>query len=413
MFKLFANAQVLQTDMSIRHCDILVQDDVFYDLLEPGVKSSKPIESEVDLDGQLVFPGMINSHDHLIDSCWTGLGKTPAANWFEWNQSVHESSEYRLMQKLSVTDLYVIGMYKNIISGATTVVDHFPAEISGTFTGHPLVSLLEHFYLAHSVSNHQLKWGSNPAEQFKQARGILPFIIHVGEGTHQDIREEIEQLNRLGAIEKNTVLVNGTFLEDTELQLIASRGSAIVWLPNSSERIFGRQPDINKILELKIPVTIGTDSSITGTTNLLAELKSAWQYSQKHLNGRISARDLVKMVTSDAARIFGIEKQVGAVVPGRKADFIVFNQQADTDIFEQFISMKPENFSMVVHQGMMMVGNDEFRKISAIDFSQYSEVKINNTAKILYGQPSQLLERMRHKLGSEIIFPFFNISSED
>ena len=275
MFKLFANAQVLQPDMSLQHCDLLVQDDSLYDLLEPGSKCNKPVESEVDLDGQIVFPGLINSHDHLIDSCWTGLGKVPSANWFEWDRSVHETPEYRLMQKLSVTDLYVIGMYKNMVSGATTVVDHFPAEVSGTFTGHPLVSLLEHYYMAHSVSHHQLKWGSNAGEQFRQAHGILPFIIHAGEGTHQDIREEMEQLNRMGAIDKNTVLVNCTFLEEAELQLIAARGATIVWLPTSSERIFGRQPDIKKILELKIPLTIGTDSSITGSRNLLAELKKA------------------------------------------------------------------------------------------------------------------------------------------
>lgn len=413
MFKLFANAMALQPDMSLRHCDILVQDDSFYDLLEPGTQSNKPIESEVDLQGQTVFPGMINAHDHLIDSCWTGLGTTPVENWYEWDKSVHESPEFRLMQKLSVTDLYVIGMYKNIISGVTTVVDHFPTEVSSTFTGHPLVSILEHYYMAHSFSAHQLKWGASPVEQFKQARGILPFMIHAGEGTHQDIREEIEQLNRIGAIEKNTVIVNGTFLEETELQLIASRGAAIVWLPSSSERIFGQQPDIKRIMEFNIPLTIGTDSSITGATNLLADLKKAADYSQRHLAGAISAKDLVRMVTIDASRIFSIEKQAGAITPGRKADFIVFKEKPDSDIFEQFINMRPENFSLVVHQGTMIVGNDEFRRISAIDFSQYSEVKLNGSAKILFGQPSQLLERMRHKLNSEIVFPFFNIALED
>jgi len=413
MFKLFANAQVLQPDLSIKHCDILVQDDCFYDLLEPGTPCSKPVESEVDLGGQMVFPGLINAHDHLIDSCWTGLGTTPVENWFDWDRSVHESYEYKLMQRLSVTDLYVVGMYKNIISGATTVVDHFPAEISATFNGHPLVSLLEHFYMAHSVSHHQLKWGANPAEQFRQARGILPFIIHAGEGSHQEIREEIEQLNRMGAIEKNTVLVNGTFLEEADLQLIASRGAAIVWLPTSSERIFARHPDIKKIIELGIPLTIGTDSSTSGSTTLLAELKKAWQYAKDHLDGAIIARDLIKMATSDAARIFGIEKQTGSILPGRRADFIVFKQQPDCDIFEQFISMKPAHFSMVVHKGMMMIGNDEFRKISAIDFSQYSEVKIDGMTKILYGQPSQLIERIRHKLNSAVVFPYFDIASED
>ncbi|KAF1079165.1 MAG: hypothetical protein GQF41_4514 [Candidatus Rifleibacterium amylolyticum] len=413
MFKLFANAQVLQPDMSIRHCDILVQDDCFYDLLEPGATCSKPVESEVDLGGQMVIPGLINAHDHLIDTCWTGLGETPVENWYEWNRSVHESKEYKLMQRLSVTDLYVIGMYKNIVSGATTVVDHFPSEISATFIGHPLVSLLEHFYMAHSVSQHQLKWGSNPAEQFRQARGILPFIIHVGEGKHQEIREEMEQLNRMGAIDKNTVLVNATFLEEADLQLIASRGSTIVWLPTSSSRIFGRHPDVNKIKELGIQLLIGTDSSITGSTSLLSELNRAWQFSQEHLASSITAKDLVKMATIDAAKVFGIEKIAGSVVPGRRADFVVFQQQPEGDVFEQFLKMRPENFSMVVHKGTMIIGNDEFRKISAIDFSQYSEVKLNGKTKILYGQPSQLLERMRHKLNSGIVFPFFDISCED
>ena len=413
MFKLFANAQVLQPDMSIKHCDLLVQDDCFYDLLEPGAPCNKPVESEVDLDGQMVFPGLINAHDHLIDTCWTGLGETPVENWFEWDKSVRESREYKLMQRLSVTDLYVIGMYKNIISGATTVVDHFPSEVSATFTGHNLVSLLEHFYMAHSVSHHQLKWGSNPAEQFRQARGILPFIIHAGEGFHQDIREEIEQLNRMGAIEKNTILVNCTFLEEADLQLIAAKGSAIVWLPTSSSRIFGRHPNIKRIRELGIPLIVGTDSSITGSTSFLAELHNAWKYSQENLQSSLTAKDLVKMATLDTAKIFGIEKQAGSILPGRKADFIVFQPQPDGDIFEQFIKMKPENFSMVMHKGTMIIGNDEFRKISAIDFSQYSEVKIDGAAKILYGQPSQLLERIRHKLDEAIVFPFFDVASED
>lgn len=413
MYKLFANTRVLQPDMTLRHCDLLVRDDCFYDLLEPGSECDKPIESEVDLDGQVIFPGMINAHDHLIDTCWTGLGKTPVENWFEWNASVHESPEYKLMQRLSVTDLYVLGMYKNIVSGATTVVDHFPQEVSSTFTGHPLVSLLEHFYLAHSVSHHQLQWSSNIAEQFRQARGILPFMIHSGEGTHQDIREEIEQLNRMGAIDKNTVLVNATFLEEADLQLIAAKGAAIVWLPTSSTKIFGRQPNIALIKELGIPLSIGSDSSMSGSTTLLAELKKARDYSREQLQASITAKDLVRMVTTDAARIFGIEKQSGCISPGRRADFIVFRHDSESDVFAHFIDLRPEDFSMVVHKGTMMVGDDEFRKISAIDFSQYSEVKLNGQTKILYGQPSQLLTRIRHKLDSDIVFPFFDIAEED
>ncbi len=413
MFKLFANGRVLRADFSLQPASILVQDDIVYDILNPGQVPLKPVDSEIDLEGKIVFPGMINSHDHLIDTCWKGLGEVPVKNWPAWDTSMRQSTEYRLLQKLSVTDLYVIGMYKNVVSGTTTVVDHFPAEVSSTFARHELVSLLEHFYLAHSVSAHQLQWGRNIQEQFSQARGILPFIIHIGEGTDKDFSEELETLNRLGALDRNTVLVNGTFLQDADLQMIASRGSSLVWLPCSSERIFGRQPDIGRILDLGIQLSIGTDSSCSGASNLLADMKMALQFSRNYLGGRLTAQNIFEMVTAEAAKIFGIEKQAGVIEPGKRADFIVFEADETTDLFEQFIMSRPEQFSMVVHNGTMITGNDEFRKISSVDFSQYSEVRLNGVAKLIYGRPIQMLERIRHKLDREIIFPFFDITSEE
>jgi len=381
--------------------------------MAPDQKPIKPVDSEIDLEGRFVFPGLINSHDHLIDTCWTSLGSFPVQNWYEWDHSARASDEYKQLQRLSVTDLYIIGMYKNAISGVTTVVDHFPAEVSGTFVRHELTSLLEHFYLAHSVSSHQLSWGRNIAEQFSQARGILPFIIHIGEGTDKEISEELETLNRMGALDRNTVLANGTFLQEGDLQVIASKNSSLIWLPTSSQNIFNHQPDISRILDLGIPMALGTDSSTTGATNLLAEMKAALNYSQNCLNGRLSGKDIVEMATITAARIFGIEKNQGSIAHGKSADFVVFENVDGSDPFECFINHRPEYFSMVVHKGNMITGNDEFRKISSVDFSQYSEVRVNGVTRLLYGRPVQMLERIRHKLGHEIVFPFFNIEAED
>ncbi len=413
MFKLFSNCQILQPDLSLKKGNILVQDDTIYDICYSDVPQGKPVDSEIDLEGHIVFPGMINSHDHLVDTCWHGLGETPAENWYEWYQTARASEDYKLLQKLSVTDLYIAGMYKNVISGATTIVDHFPAEVSKTFSGHPLATLLEHFYLAHSVSSYQLQWGKNTSDQFKQARGILPFIIHAGEGKSREISEEIECLNRMGALEKNTVIINGCFLQQQDLQLIASKGASIVWLPTSSQKIFGQQPDIAKILDLGISLAIGTDSSISGSSDILSELRFAMEFSKKSLNGLLKPSDIIRMVTSGAAKIFGIDKAAGELAPGKRADMIIFEADPTLDHCENFLRKKPENFAMVIHRGTMIVGNDEFRKMSSVDFSQYSEVKIRGTAKLLLGQPVQLLERIRHKVSKEVIFPFFDITSED
>ncbi|MEW6711595.1 MAG: amidohydrolase family protein, partial [Candidatus Riflebacteria bacterium] len=124
-------------------------------------------------------------------------------------------------------------------------------------------------------------------------------------------------------------------------------------------------------------------------------------------------RDLFKAVTVSPARIFGIEKAVGTIQAGKKADLIVFRTDDEEDPFETFFRLNAEQFSMVVHNGSMIIGNDEFRKVSAIDFSLYSEVRVNNSSKILYGRPVQLIERINHKLGRQMNFPFFPIQAED
>ena len=303
MLKLFRNGNVLQADLSFKRANLVIQEDLIYDVLEPDQMPLKPVDTEIDLDGQFVFPGLINGHDHLVDTCWTGIGEVPAENWYEWDASARASSEYKDMQRLSVADLYILGMYKNVLSGATTVVDHFPAEISQTFYQHPLTSLLEHLYLAHSVSSKQLHWGRNIAEEYKSTRGVIPFLIHMGQGKDKEIREELETLNRLGALENNTVLADCCHLNLTDLQLIAAKGASIVWLPFASQRIFACQPDLNSILDLKIPFCIGTESSATGSGGMLGELKNALKFSQEQLGGRLTATDLVRSATIDAAKI--------------------------------------------------------------------------------------------------------------
>jgi cytosine/adenosine deaminase-related metal-dependent hydrolase len=414
MLKLFRNGKILYPDFSIKKANLLIQDDIIYDIFPPEEVPLKPIDADINLEGQIIFPGLINAHDHLVDTCWQGLGATPVENWYDWDTSVKESDSYKAMQKLSVTDLYTLGMYKNVISGATTVVDHFPSEVSKTFQKHQLVSLLEHYYLTHSVSSHQLHWGRNISEEFKNASGIIPFILHIGQGTSKEIREELETLNRLGALGENTILVDGCFLTENDLQLIASKRSSMVWLPKASQRIFAKQPDIEKILELKIPLTIGTDSSVTGSADLLSELRVARDICKNHFNDCLNGEQLLKMVTLDAAKIFGIEKLAGSIEPGKSADFVIFEEaQNCTDHFEHFINLNTEDLSMVVHKGAMVIGNEEFRSFASVDFSLYSEVRFNNSSKILFGRPIQLMDRICHKLDMDLKFPFFPVSGEE
>lgn len=413
MFKLFKNAKVLQPDFSIKKTNILIRDESIYEIYDEGVSPDKPYDSEIDLDGHYLFPGLINSHDHLIDTCWKKLGKTPANTWLEWHNSVHASYDYKLMQRLSVADLYTLGIYKNTLSGVTTVIDHFPSEVSGTFMEHSMITVQDHIYVAHSVSDDRLEWCGNLSDQYKRTGGILPFITHVGEGNTEELKDEPESLNRMGALASNTVLASGVFLDEESLQLIATKKASMIWLPSASENVYGRQPNVKLIMELGIPLTIGTDSSNTGSSNLFGEFKIAKKYSENYCNNSITNQKLLEMTTIGAAKIFGIDKAVGSIAIGKMANLIAFEEEYGKDPFEQFINLKPEDFTMVVHKGRMIYGNSDFRRIPTIDFGKYSEIRVRNNSKLLYGRPIQLLERIRHKLDEDIVFPFLDIESDE
>ncbi len=412
MFVLYKNVKALQPDFTIKKQNILIQDDMIYDVLEVDELPNKPLDEEINLEGKFVFPGLINAHDHLIDTLWKKFGTTPADTWIEWRESVINDEDYKLAQRLSVADLYTLGMYKNIISGSTTIVDHFPTEVSLPFIGHELTSLLRYAYIAHSVSEERLKWCGNLEEEYRKTNGILPFIIHMGEGNSKILKEELETLNRMGALSTNTVLVNGTYLDEEDINLIADKGASLVWLPNSSKNIYGKQPNIEACLKAGVKIAIGTDGANTGSSIIQEEFKTAMEYANEFSSPLLSPEDLTRMGTINGAEIFH-QKEVGSIAPSKTANLIVFKSKLGTDVFESFINLQPEDINLVIHKGKMVFGDNEFRRIPTVDFNQYSEIKLNGNTKVIYGQPLQLLERIRHKLDMDISFPFFNINTDD
>lgn len=411
MFKLFKNGRVLMPDFSFKLQNILLQGDNIHALFPVDKMPEVSVEMQIDIDGRYVFPGLINSHDHLVDTCWKCPLDKAYNNWYEWEQALKKTQDYIELQKLSITDLYIMGMYKNVISGATTIVDHFPREVSATFYNNPLASLLEHFYVAHSASPSQSDWGHNVTEQYNRSQSVLPFVLHAGEGIEKDEKEDIRTLDRLGVIGEHTVLAGCTFISDNDFELIRERQASVIWLPTSSQHRLNRQPDIKKILDLGIRFVIGTDSSITGSVNLLSELAKAQDYSSKILKDSLSSQTLVKAATIDAADVWGISKKQGSIMPGKRADLLIFEADSDEKCFDSFINMKPEDFSMIIHKGLLILSDDEFRRMSSLNFSHYSEVCLNGVSKLLYGRPVELLERIRHKINREVFYPFFPVTS--
>jgi hypothetical protein len=105
----------------------------------------------------------------------------------------------------------------------------------------------------------------------------------------------------------------------------------------------------------RVRIGLGSDWSPTGSKNLFGELKVAWLHSQHTLNGVFSARDVVAMATSDAARILKWENVLGTLQDGKLADLFIIDGTTG-DPYDALIRAKETDIQLVMINGIARYG---------------------------------------------------------
>lgn len=150
------------------------------------------------------------------------------------------------------------------------------------------------------------------------------------------------------------MIIHGTALEPADLDEVAHAGARIVWSPQSSLRLYGTTTRAGAAKARGLTVGVGADWLPSGSPSLLAELKVARQALIEE--GRpTTARDLVRMVTVDAARIAGLGDRLGLLAAGRPADVLVLERR-HPDPWEAIAQAAPSCVDLVVLGGDVAYG---------------------------------------------------------
>ena len=191
----------------------------------------------------------------------------------------------------------------------TTVAHHNPYEAD--FDNDFPVRVMRRYGWAHSL-------GLTPdlKQRFQATANDEPFLIHLGEGTDAASREEIYSLDEMGALGPRIVLIHAVALGPDELRLVADRGTAIVCCPSSNLFLLGRTLT-QEAWNSEVPITLGTDSSLTNDHCLLDELRVAKR------EAGLPAEKLYEMVTSIAARILRLGNGEGSLSKGGVGDVLL------------------------------------------------------------------------------------------
>ena len=354
----------------------------------PHTTMGPPANDElcIDFTNAIAFPGLINSHDHLDFNLFPALRNRIYDNYAQWGKDIQRTN-YEIIQavlKIPTQLRAKWGLYKNLLNGVTTVVDHGEKlDVDNN-----LITVFQNCYSLHSVQFEKF-W------QFKinkPKNNNYPFVIHLGEGTDESSQKEIDQLIRWNIFRKKIIAVHGVAMNEKQ----AGHFEALVWCPASNYFFLNATAPVNK-LKKKIPILFGTDSTLTADWNLWEHLRLARKQMM------LDDIELLSSLTTTAASIWHLP-HLGKIEPGFQADMVIAKMKNNNPGFDAWYEINPSDILLIVHNGEIRLFDESLYQHFAGIKKNFSKIYIEGCCKYVQGDLPALVQEIK-KYYPEASFP--------
>jgi 5-methylthioadenosine/S-adenosylhomocysteine deaminase len=336
--------------------------------------------AEVVGDGTgVVTPGFINAHTHLSEALATGIGsELRLAEWGEQiigplgavltEQDAYEGTRLRSIELLlsgvtTVNDMFVhynpdamasLGVVTGLRSAGLRGVVSFGAEDVGSPAWGSVQRMLdEHEALAGAVGD-LIGFRYGIGTLLGQTDALLEAgIAHAasrGWAAHTHLHETQEELaaslerwgerpiahaERLGLLDLDVIAGHAVWVDDDEIALLAERDVAVAHNPVANAILGSGVAPVDRLRAAGIPVGIGTDGAASNDSqNMLEAIKFAALLQKVNTRDPavIDARAVLAMATIEGAVALGIDEVVGSLVPGKRADVVLFQDAVEVAV---------------------------------------------------------------------------------
>ncbi|MDR2543150.1 MAG: amidohydrolase family protein [Treponema sp.] len=361
-------------------------------------------KTKIDLkEKSFVYPSLINTHDHLQGNYRPPVGPEKGnyyLTWLPWDKDLKSSKTFEERSKLSREDLYALSGYKCLFSGVTTVNDHFPHHLNSQILPTLPIRAIQEYGLAHECVSYDLKWGDGIEVEHEIAvKNSWPFITHLSEGFEVEAMNSVEMLNKLKILDKHCLFIHCIAFSDEDIKKISKAGASVSWCGFSNMFMFNVTCKIRKMIDAGVNVTIGTDSSATGSANLLEEIKFDRKLYQKLYGEDLPAKKIFEMVTINSAKAFWMQDRIGTLEEGMLGDILVLKAKND-DPYENLVDAGMKDIELLILAGTPIYG--ELRFLDVFDGKLplgYTQIKVGSRTMFVKGDPAGLYNEIRNKIG--------------
>ncbi|MBZ5608077.1 MAG: amidohydrolase family protein [Acidobacteriia bacterium] len=320
----------------------------------------------LDRPDALIMPGLINTHTHAAMSLFRGIADDlKLQDWLEKYIFPAEAKNVTPDFVLWGTRLAALEM---MLSGTTTFVDMYyfedqvaratkEAGLRGVLgetilrfkspdaaTPKDALALTEKFIqqykndplIVPAPAPHAIY--TNDDADLRSARKLankygVPLVIHLSETkTENDDAVRVRGmtptrlLDALGVLDGPTIAAHGVWLDDADMQILKAHATGIAHCPSSNMKLASGVAPVIKLLSLGIPTGLGTDGP-AGSNNdfdLMEEMNLAADLQKVTASDPtvLPAEQAVAMATILGARVASLDKEIGSLEPGKRADLI-------------------------------------------------------------------------------------------
>lgn len=332
-----------------------------------GIHASPPIGVEIiDVDG-LIFPGLIDSHNH---PSYNILGEIPFPQTFkeryEWQRhpmysdfyDQYDDIRYKKPSGDRYTELWKIAEARQLVAGCTMIQgkncnghgdDYFGRQgmIIDNVERYPGRGFASTFPL-----NSMNDWLNKKKYQYYWSR----FIIHLCEGINANAKNEFYTWRSWGMLDWRTTIIHGLACGENEWTLMANANAHLIWSPFSNWVLYNGVADVPGALGAGLNVALAPDWTESGMDNMLAEMKFAESINQDYFEGILTPQTLAEMVTRNAALAVGMEDLVGAIDIGYRANLMAIPGNP-LQPYDDLLAAEPADVLLTVVGGRPLYGD--------------------------------------------------------
>ncbi len=333
----------------------------------------------IDATGQVVMPGLVNTHTHAPMVLFRGLADDLALN--EWLTKYIFPAEAKMVTPEFVRAGTRLAALEMIESGTTTFADmyYFEEEIATETKAAGLRGVLGQTVIQFPVAD-----AKTPAEGLARAEAFIrkfkgdalitpavaphalytldgptliaarelskrlgvPTLIHVAE-TRDEQRTAndrgrataVAYLDSIGFLGPGVVAAHGVWVPDADIATLKARGVGVSHNPESNMKLASGVAPVTAYLRAGVALGLGTDGAASNNDLDMFEAMRMASLLQKVTTvdpTAVSARQALEMATIGGARALGMEKTIGSLEPGKRADLILVSMRAarQTPLFD-------------------------------------------------------------------------------